>query len=453
MGENRFMVTVMLLAHNEQENIKKVIQSFRLFCDIDISLIIADNGSTDGLREWMREQTDLTYIYMDEGHVGWAEIINKIKNELQIDTDLLIMDGHYVLTPMYLSRLVEVLYGDENIGAVGGVSNAAHFHQAIPDNIHSYGEAVEWSGKECSANSKKSVILDPNAILWKKDALDSIGEFCEGLESIFAVMGDYCLRAVTVEKELMVCTNAVLWELPTDNPNALLPWEWDLMRERWGIHYLGSYNEKLIQLIEKERNEEIFVLEIGCASGGTLTEIKNRYPHAKVYGTEINEYAAGFAAHSAEVAVNNIEERNLPFHRNVFDYIIFGDVLEHLHEPLEILKYCREFLKKDGCIIASIPNLMHISVIEQLLQGNFTYGEYGLLDSTHIHMFTYNEIIRTFLEAGYEIENIVATGSEIDSEQEKMIDNLLFLGEGTERFMYETYQYNIKAKIRTAKIT
>ena len=446
------MLTVMLLAYNEQENIKKVIKSFRLFCDIDISLIVVGHGFTDGLREWMGEQMDLTYVYLNEEHMGWAEIMNKIRNELQIDTDLLIIYGHYMLTPMYLSRMVEVLYEDENIGAVGGVCNVEHFQQMIPDNIHNYGEAIEWSGRECAAASKRAVILNPDAILWKKDVLDGIGEFCEELESIFAIMVDYCLRTITEGKKLMVCSNAVLWELPTDYQDALLPWEWDLLRERWGIHYLGSYNEKLIQPMKKDRNEEIFVLEIGCASGGTLAEIKNRYPHAKVYGTEINAYAAGFAAHFAEVIVNDIEKRNLPFHRNMFDYIILGDVLEHLHEPLETLKYCREFLKEGGYIIASIPNVMHISVVERLLQGNFTYAEYGLLDNTHIHMFTYNEIVRTFQEAGYEIENIAATGSEIDSKQEKMIDNLLLLGEGAERFMYEAYQYIIKAKVRNVKM-
>ena len=56
----------------------------------------------------------------------------------------------------------------------------------------------------------------------------------------------------------------------------------------------------------------------------------------------------------------------------MFDYIIFGDVLEHLHDPMAALAYCKDFLKEEGRIIANIPNVMHISVIEELLKGNFT---------------------------------------------------------------------------------
>lgn len=191
------------------------------------------------------------------------------------------------------------------------------------------------------------------------------------------------------------------------------------------------------------------MLEIGCANGGTLAEIKNRYPRAQVYGIEINEHAAALAGHFAEVTTGNIEDKNLPCHNNMFDYIIFGDVLEHLHDPLEVLKYCRGFLREEGCIIASIPNMMHISVMEQLLQGNFTYAEWGLVDKTHIHMFTYNEIIRTLEDAGYEIEKMGLTKQSISDKQEKLRDGLIALGNGAERFMYGAFQYIVKARVRS----
>lgn len=445
------MITVLILAYNELENIKKTVQGFRLFGDIPISMVVVDNGSTDGLREWIKDQTDLTYVYLDEGSMGWAKAINSVRKELQINTDVLIMERHYVLTPRYLRRLTEVLYEDEDIGAVGGVCNEAYYGQMIHGNIHNYKEAVEQAGREMATEGKRAIMLDHGAILWKKDTLDFIGEFCEKADSMYTVMNDYCLRVVMDGRKLMVCTNAFLWKLSTESKNDAFEWEKDVMEEKWGIHYFCSYNESLIQLIENTGNGEMAVLEIGCANGGTLAEIKNRYPEAKVYGTELNVHAAAIAAHFAEATVNNIEDKNLPFHKNMFDYILFGDVLEHLHEPMEILKYCREFLREGGCIIASIPNVMHVSVIEQLLQGNFTYTEYGLLDKTHIHMFTYNEIIRTFYEAGYEIEKIGSNKIQMRDEQEKLIDSLLSLGNRTERFMYDTFRFVLRARVRNRK--
>ena len=47
-------------------------------------------------------------------------------------------------------------------------------------------------------------MLDHGAILWKKDTLDFIGEFCEKADSMYTVMNDYCLRVVMDGRKLMV---------------------------------------------------------------------------------------------------------------------------------------------------------------------------------------------------------------------------------------------------------
>lgn len=98
-------------------------------------------------------------------------------------------------------------------------------------------------------------------------------------------------------------------------------------------------------------------------------------------------------------------------------------------------------LKKDGRIIACIPNLMHYSVMKDLINGNFTYSDMGLLDRTHIHFFTYNEIIRLFKDAGYEIENIASVGG-IEHERDKeLVKSLLSISSGAEEHMFTTFQY------------
>ena len=134
-------------------------------------------------------------------------------------------------------------------------------------------------------------------------------------------------------------------------------------------------NEELIDMFTEEKDVPISVLEIGCDCGATLLRVKNRYPNASIYGFEINEYSSQIAATFAEVAIGNIEKFNLPYRPQQFDYILFGDVLEHLHDPAGVISYCRKFLKTGGSIVACIPNLMNISVVKDLLEGYFTYGE------------------------------------------------------------------------------
>ena len=130
----------------------------------------------------------------------------------------------------------------------------------------------------------------------------------------------------------------------------------------------------------------------------------------------------------------------------MFDYIIFGDVLEHLHDPLRTIRYCRRFLKSGGCIIASIPNVMHISVMQKLLNGDFTYTDDGLLDKTHIHLFTLNEIVKMFQAGGYAIREMEAIGLPVSDAQNEVIDKLLRCGGKAGRQMYEAFQYVVCAQ-------
>ncbi len=174
-------------------------------------------------------------------------------------------------------------------------------------------------------------------------------------------------------------------------------------------------------------------------------EIKNRYPNAQIYGLEINPASAEIAKHLAEVKVGNIEDQEIPF-EGTFDYIIFGDVLEHLHDPQGIVRFCREKLTERGCILTSIPNVMHVTVMEQLLKGRFEYQDTGLLDRSHIHFFTFYEILRLFQEESYNIEEMKTTTVMLNEDDKELIRKLMKISENVEEHMYTTFQYLVKAR-------
>lgn len=439
-------VTVLLLAHNQQEYTKIAVDSFRRFGKGELSLVLVDNGSTDGLKDWASCQTDLTYVLLDEGPIGWGKAINMVMTELQIATDVLVIQANYALTPGCLQQLLEALYQSEDIGAVGGISNGARFHQGFTEEITDYGAAVQAALSQKPVKIRQSMSLFHGAVLFKKETLDRLGVFEEGVDGLPALMQDYCLRMIMSEIKMVVTTGALLWNMENASKGIVAGNDLKVLAEKWQMHYFnGSYNENLILPIEAAPEDEISVLEVGCDCGGTLLEIKNRFPKAKVFGVELNERAASIASHFATVETANIEEKGLGFSQGSLDYIIFGDVLEHLRDPEETLVYCRKLLRKGGKIIANIPNVMHISVMEQLLRGDFTYTDTGLLDRTHIHLFTYYEIERMFQRAGYRLCDTNSVVLPITKKQQELIDKLMDLKEGASRFMYETFQYNIKA--------
>lgn len=70
-----------------------------------------------------------------------------------------------------------------------------------------------------------------------------------------------------------------------------------------------------------------------------------------------------------------------------FDVAIAADVLEHLYDPLATLNGMRSLLNDQGCIVLSLPHAGHCVVNACLMDEDFEYRDWGLLDRTHIRFF------------------------------------------------------------------
>jgi hypothetical protein len=87
--------------------------------------------------------------------------------------------------------------------------------------------------------------------------------------------------------------------------------------------------------------------------------------------------------------------------------MVFGDVLEHLLDPLRLLRTLLPALADDGVLVLSIPNVKHWTVLYPLLvKDRWTYEDAGLLDRTHVHFFTAFEATRMLGELGLEVTQI-----------------------------------------------
>ncbi|MBC1240618.1 glycosyltransferase [Nostoc sp. 2RC] len=149
------------------------------------------------------------------------------------------------------------------------------------------------------------------------------------------------------------------------------------------------------------------VVDFGCATG-YFAKLLNK-KGCIVTGVDINPNAAKLAEqYCKEVIVADLDfvsvTEILPSHE--FDVAVFGDVLEHLRNPWKILEDTKQILKKDGYVIASIPNIAHGAIRLSLLQGRFEYTELGILDNTHLRFFTRKTVEELFERPGY-LVNIV----------------------------------------------
>ena len=149
------------------------------------------------------------------------------------------------------------------------------------------------------------------------------------------------------------------------------------------------------------------VLDVGCGSGATGQYLKNYLQAKEVAGIEMNADMAKQAKTILDrVIVGDIQQIELPFDQHYFDCIICADILEHLYDPWSILFKLKNYLKNTGCLLLSVPNIQHWSIIARLLAGKWYYQDEGILDNTHIRFFTRKSLGGLIERCGFQIEKI-----------------------------------------------
>ncbi len=140
------------------------------------------------------------------------------------------------------------------------------------------------------------------------------------------------------------------------------------------------------------------VLDVGCA-GGYLSEVLA----ARGFTVTAIDRRGIEAPAGTEFLEADLDE-GLPPLSGVFDYIICADVLEHLRDPLGMLRECRSRLVPGGVLVLSLPNSGHLYFRLNVLLGRFPQHDRGLFDRTHLHFFTWDGWVELLARAGFTVE-------------------------------------------------
>ena len=123
-----------------------------------------------------------------------------------------------------------------------------------------------------------------------------------------------------------------------------------------------------------------------------------------VVGVELDPEAAAAAQTFCEdVLVGDVESMELPLESASFDVVLCGDLIEHLRDPAGFLARVRPLLRADGRLVLSTPNVANWAMRLSLLGGRWRYTERGILDRTHVHLFTRSTLAETLTGAGFRV--------------------------------------------------
>ena len=395
------------------------------------------------------------FICSDSKKESFGEGINTGIKNTKIHNDIYLMSSDAVLLPNTLFWLRMSLYERQTIGAAGGISNVGDKRQRFEPpckTMEEYIAASEILNIPDDFAHENRLWLDSFSLLIKRSALDRVGLF-ETDQTCWYSCIDYGMKLAGAGREAVLCYNSFIWRRGKEHIQYD-PDDFDRLKDRWGfsVPYYFASRLDIVEKIHHEQQEEIWVLEVGCGCGTTLSAIRCQYPNAHVYGIELMEHVAAYGTYMADIVVGDIETMEIPYEKNMFDYIIFADVLEHLRRPEQVLERMKHFLKQDGTILASIPNLMNIEIVINLLKGNFTYRDAGLLDRTHIHLFTLREIQKMLQDTGYVVKAVQKNdhreGFLEDSPENRRMIEALFQIEGIADWKeFDAYQYLVEAAL------
>jgi len=171
----------------------------------------------------------------------------------------------------------------------------------------------------------------------------------------------------------------------------------------------GRYSSHTILLAKMpSRGDGRRVLDLGCGEGYLSKILSDR--GYLVVGVE-QSCSPNFPA-SAELVRADLD-RGLPPLAGRFDFILCGDILEHLRDPLSTLLGLRSLLNANGRLIASLPNSGHAYFRLNVLMGRFPAHDRGLFDRTHVRFYTWDGWRRLLHEAGFEVEEVTPTGTPV----------------------------------------
>jgi 2-polyprenyl-3-methyl-5-hydroxy-6-metoxy-1,4-benzoquinol methylase len=142
------------------------------------------------------------------------------------------------------------------------------------------------------------------------------------------------------------------------------------------------------------------VLDIGCATGALLANLKDR--GWRVTGVEISP-CAEYARSERGLDVRSVPLEENKFPQGSFDAVLASHLIEHLNDPSSFLFETSRILKQGGRVFITTPN---ISGLQARLYGGLWRS--AIFD--HLYLFSVRTLSKMLKTAGFKIEKISTWG-------------------------------------------
>ncbi len=129
------------------------------------------------------------------------------------------------------------------------------------------------------------------------------------------------------------------------------------------------------------------VLDVGCASGWFLWQVKKEFPKSSCTGIDVYKEAITYGKKKYKnLELRHADGHRLPFKANTFDVVVCCEVIEHVLDPAGLLREIRRVLKKKGVAIIEMDSG---NLLFTIVWYFWTHIRHGVWE--HAHIQTLNE--------------------------------------------------------------
>ncbi|WP_075721658.1 methyltransferase [Roseburia sp. 499] len=431
-GVKRHKVSIVILSYNACDMMKNCIKSIRRNNPVSAyELVVIDNASTDGVVEWLKEQEDIV-LQCNEENVGFPKGCNQGIALAEKANDIMLLNNDTIVTENALFWL-RMAVCEPKIGAAGSISNMAE--KLSSEGTGREKRSLEEQLKQARTNNilmkhpyEIGMFLRGYAVLLERVALEKTGYLDEVFSPGNYEDADICLRMIQAGYHLAMCYNSFIFHYGSVSFNQKREWYLNIYSrnhyiytQKYGfdVDYYAKQRLDLIKYLPENENESFRVLDIGCGCGNTLFRIKGLYPNAEIIGVEKERKAVLIGEKIAPIYCIDVEEQEIPFETQSFDYIIMGNVLEQLREPKKVLNRVKDYLKPGGKLITSVYNFANVKNLCGLLRGSYNYTDQsGIWDRKNKQCFAGAKLLQMFRECNLKIQDIESMGNPLTTEEE-----------------------------------
>lgn len=298
-------------------------------------ILVVDNASDDGVREWLREQQDILLIENGR-NVGFAPACNQAVRALRKSSDgqedVFLLNNDTRLAPNALFWLRMGLYEDERVGAAGSLSNYAGNKQQLDIEFTLPGEYLDYGARRNipdEAPYEERVRLSGFAMLIRGHVWDETGGMDEAFAPGYFEDDDLSMKISKAGYRLLLCRNSFIYHAGSQSfskcrdVDEILVSHYRLFMEKYGLDILRYAYPDLekIRQIPFSREDAFNLLQIGSGLGADLKYIRTAFPHANVIGIEADE-ALYRISRNTELVFQSPASALEAFHKPVFHVLL-----------------------------------------------------------------------------------------------------------------------------------